>query len=346
MAKKQQSYTSEFKQQIVDLHNARSIEPKDFEQIDIGIYECKTKTVIWENKTNILIMCYGIYTEYGYDYQALIQCANQANMCLNWIEQNKEYILDIISEDSMIQTEINVEIDDKSFIDRLCLRKIQIEIDVRDEIPQELSACMYIDAKPFLFSGHCHCIETSLQAKADGIYKVDVIEDMEGLLLEIRDALKEKNGKACEWAKKNGIFYAFDEEGNMLAVVKQHFCLTIDNKLILETDDSDMKKKGFSGNKQERSTLYFIYAKKFAGSCDGISMPCGFVTKELVCKKGVFTITSSSGHKAISGTFIVMREALTMIEMLSRTRGVAEEEIDKCYYTFLVEDHQRYLQLT
>lgn len=317
MAKKQQSYSSEFKQQIVDLHNARSIEPKDFEQIDIGIYECKTKTVIWENKTNILIMCYGIYTEYGYDYQALIQCANQANMCLNWIEQNKEYILDIISEDSMIQTEINVEIDDKSFIDRLCLRKIQIEIDVRDEIPQELSACMYIDAKPFLFSGHCHCIETSLQAKADGIYKVDVIEDMEGLLLEIRDALKEKNGKACEWAKKNGIFYAFDEEGNMLAVVEQ-----------------------------ERSTLYFIYAKKFAGSCDGIPMPCGFVTKELVCKKGVFTITSSSGHKAISGTFIVMREALTMIEMLSRTRGVAEEEIDKCYYTFLVEDHQRYLQLT
>lgn len=291
------------------------IEPKDFEQIDIGIYECRTKTVIWGNKTDVLITCYGIYTEYGHDHQALIQCAIQSNMCLNWIEGNKEYILGIISEDGMIQTEMNFEVADKNFLDRLSLRKIQMGIDVLDETPQELSACMYIDAKPFLFSGHCHCIETSIQAKADGMYKVDVIEDMEKLLLEIRDALKEKNVKACEWAKNNGIFYAFDEEGNMLAVVGQ-----------------------------ERGTLYFIYAKEgFAGSCDGIPMPFGFVTKELVCENGVFTVASSSGHKAVSGTFLVMREALTMIEMLNRTRGVTEEEIDKCYYTFLVEDHQKYL---
>ena len=71
-------------------------------------------------------------------------------------------------------------------------------------------------------------------------------------------------------------------------------------------------------------------------------MPFGFITKELTCKKDVFTITSSSGHEAISGTFFVMQEALAMIEMLFCSRGVTEEEIAQCFYTFLVEDHQKY----
>lgn len=55
----------------------------------------------------------------------------------------------------------------------------------------------------------------------------------------------------------------------------------------------------------------------------------------------MFTITSSSGHEAVSGAFYVIEEALTMIEMLMETRGVTEEEIDRCFYSFLVEDHQK-----
>ena len=330
------------------------IEPKDFEQIDIGIYECEVATVVWENKTDILLTYSGIYRGYGYDYQALMQCANQSNMCLNWIEENKEYILNIIFENSMFQPESDIEIAEKMwsikkkrFFDKLCLRKIQIEIDVHDETPQETVACMYIDAKPFFSSEYCHCIEVAILAKEDGTYKVDVIEDMQQLLLEIRDALKEKSVEAYEWAKNNGIFYAFDDEGNMLAVVRQKFCLSIDNKLISQTDDDNIKKKESSGNKLERNALYFIWAKwkrekHSASSWGGIPMPFGFVTKALTCEKGVFTITSSSGHKSISGTFLVMQEALTMIEMLYCTRGVTEEEINKCYYTFLVEDHQKY----
>jgi len=160
-------------------------------------------------------------------------------------------------------------------------------------------------------------------------------------LSEIRDALKEKDMEACEWAKNHGLFYAFDVEGNMLAVVRQQFCMTIDGKLISETDEYDKKREGLSDYKADRSAIYFANAKY--GARWGTPMPSGFITKELICKNGVFTITSSSGHKAVSGTFLVMQEALTMIEMLYCTRGVTEEEINKCFYGFLVEDHQKYI---
>lgn len=324
------------------------IKPKDFAQVDIGIYEFETKTVVWENKTDILITCWEVYTGYGYDDQVLIQCANQTNTCLYWIEEQKEYIQKIVSEKGLCQLECDFEMAGKNFFDKLCLGKVEIEISVHDEIPLELLARMYIDTKPFFPSAHCHCIEAAIRAKGEGTYEVDIIEDMQRLLLEIRDALKEKDAAACEWAKNNGIFHAFDDEGNMLAVVRQQFCLSMDHKLIAETDDEDMKKKGFSGNKPERSALYFIRAKwkleeHSASLRKGLPMPFGFVPKELICKEGVFTITPLSGHEAVSGTFPVMQEALTMIEMLYRSRGVTEEEINKCYYTFLAEDHQKYL---
>ncbi len=322
----------------------RIITSGDFEQIDMGIYECETITVVWGNQTNLLITCQRAYAGYGYDDQAVTQYAKQSNMCLDWIEKNKEYIQRIISENSRFQSEYGFEMAGKSFLDRLCLRKIEMEICVQDET-QETFACMYMEVKPFLFHDHCHCIEVAIQAQKDGMYKADLIEDVQGLLLELRSALKEKNAEACNWAKNHGIFYAFDAEGNMLAVVKQRFCLSIEGKLISETKD-DRKKQGVSGNKLERSVLYFIWAKwkiekHCADSWKGIPMPLGFVTKELICKSNVFTIISSSGHEAVSGTFLVMHEALTMIEMLYCTRGVTEEEIEQCYYTFLVEDHRK-----
>lgn len=185
-------------------------------------------------------------------------------------------------------------------------------------------------------------------SKENGTYKAEVTEDVQRLLLEIRAALKIKNMKACEWAKNNGIFYAFNDEGDMLAAIKQQFCLSIDGKLISETDDEGMRRKELSKDKQERNTLYFIWAYWTEEYSDrmrkGRPMPFGFIVNKLTCEKGVFTITSSSGHKAILGTFPVIYEALTMIEMLYHTRGVSEENINTCYYRFLVEDHQNYIR--
>lgn len=321
------------------------IKPEDFDSIDIGIYECETTAVVWEDKTDILITCYDVYlenTEYEYRYQAFARYANQLNMRLDWIEEHKEYIQKIISEINMSQLEYGFEIAGKNFFDRLCLRKIEIDIDVQDEKSSEISVCMYIDSNPLFPEEHCHCIEVAVLTKEDGTYKAEIIQDISRLLLEIRDASKEKSAEVCEWAKNNGIFYAFDDGGNMLAVVKQQFCLSADNKLISKADDNRLKK--------ERSALYFIWAdweteEHSANSWKGLPMLFGFVPKELTCEKGVFTITPSSEHEAVSGTFLVMHEALTMVENLYRLRGVTEEEIDMCYYTFLVEDHQRYSRL-
>lgn len=212
------------------------IHPKDFEQIDMGMYECECTAVIWDNRTYVCITCWEEYADYGYNDQAVTQCANQSNKCLYWIEEHKEYIQRVIAENSMLQQECGLEAAGRN------IRKIEIEVDVQNEIPQETLACLYIDAKPF-FSGHCHCVEVAILAHEDGTYAVNVIEDMQRLLLEIREASKENYVEAYEWAGKNGIFYAFDEEGNMLAVVRRQFCLSIDNKLILETSDDNMRRE-------------------------------------------------------------------------------------------------------
>lgn len=305
---------------------------EDFEQVDLGVYECKIVRIIWEKKTDISIVGWEEHAEYGYNDQAVMQYIIQSNACLKWIGNQKEYIQKLISESIMYQTEYRFATAEKK------LKKIQMEINVDGEESSQILACLYIDVKPFLCAGHCHCIEVAILAKEDGTYEVDVIEDMERLLLEIREVSKENNEETREWAKKNDIFYALDEEGNMLAVVRQQFCLSKDQKLIAETVCDNV----------ERNALYLIWANQkieqhCASSWEGIPMPLGFVTKEVTCKKNVFTITSSSGHTAVSGTFLVMQEALTMIEMLLCSRGVTEEEIYQCYYTFLVEDHQKYM---
>ncbi|MDE6052905.1 MAG: hypothetical protein K2G55_03895, partial [Lachnospiraceae bacterium] len=302
------------------LERCQTIKPNDFEQIDMGMYQCETATVVWEDKIDILITCWEEHAGYGYNEKAIIQCAKWTNKYLEWIEEHKEYIQKTVSDNTMFEQKYGFEMTEK------ILRQIRIEIDIQGETPQEISACMYVDAKPF-FSGHSHCMEVVIQKEEDGTYQVDVIKDVQRLLLEIREVSKEQDESVYEWAKDNGIFYAFDEEGNMLAAVQQEFCLSTDNKLVSATENCEMKR--FSGNKLQGSALYFIRAdreigKHCASSWEGIPMPFGFITKELTCKKNVFTITSSSGHEAVSGTFFVMQEALTMIEMLFCSGGVTE----------------------
>lgn len=329
----------------------QKVTPEDFEECDIGMYECEITTVVWENKTDILITYIEDYVEHVCNKSVFAKYANRSNECLDWIEKNKKYIQQVISENSMFQWSSISEMDEGNPFDRLCLNRIEIEInDV-----SALLVCLYIDADSFFFSGHCHCIEVAVLAKEDRTYNVEVIKDTQRLLLEVRDLLKNKSAKACEWAENNGIFYALDNEGNMLAAARQQFCLSTDNKLNSDIDGNYMKEKGSSGNKSERSVLYFIWAKWNMAEWDtqedsaisrrkGIPMPLGFVIKALVCEKEVFTITSSSGHKAVSGAFFVMQEALTVIEALYCFKGVSEEEINQCYYTYLVEDHQKYLR--
>lgn len=321
------------------LESYQIISSKSFEQIDMEIYECKATSVIWDNKADILVTAWKTCPQYGYDDLAVIQYAKQANRCLDWIEKNKAYIQKTVLDNSKFKLEYGFEIKGKNFVDRLSMKKISIEI-CDEDITQELFACIHMEVSPFFFYGHCHGIIVVIQAQEDGLYRADILENTSQLLSEIRDALKEQNAEACKWAKNHEIFYAFDDENNMLAVAKQEFGLSVDGKLISETDDDEKLKKGFSGKKLERSALYFIGEK---WQIEGIPMPLGFITEELICKNDIFTIMSSSGHKEISGTFLVMHEALTMIEMLYCTRGVAEEEIDKCYYTFLMEDHQNYI---
>jgi len=306
-----------------------------FEPIDIGICECRAEAVIWGSKTDILIIVWGIYEEYN-DVLVLTQCAKQSNRCLDWIEQNKEYIQNVILDSRMSWMEYGFAMAEKDLLDRLDLKKIQMEMDIREETEEAgMSACMDMELKPFFFHEHCHCIKVAMQAQEDGTYEADLMEDIPQFLSEIRDALKEEDMEACEWAKNHRLFYAFDEEGNMLAVVRQQFCMTIDGKLISEMDEDDKKREGLSDFKLDRNAIYFVNAEY--GARWGTPLPSGFITKELICKNGVFTIISSSGHKAVSGTFFGMQEALTMIEMLYCTRGVTEEEIDKCFYEFLGE---------
>ncbi len=307
------------------------INPEDFEQMDMGLYQCETEAVLWEGKTKLLATCWEEFAGYGYNRQAVVQCTDRINICLRWIAAHREHIQKIISEDSTSQQECSFGMTVGG------LRKIEIEVDVHDKVPQETVACMYIDASPF-FAGHCHCIEVAVLERADNAYEVYVIEDQQRLLLEMREALQEQNAQACEWAEANGIFYAFDTTGNMLAVAGRQFCVSADHKLVEENDGN--------GDKTKRSALYLICSICTADQyyvC-GLPLPYGFVTRGLTCDKDVFTITSGSGHQAITGAFYVIQEALTMIEMLYSSRGVTEEEINRCYYEFLPEDHQKYME--
>ena len=162
------------------------INPRDFEQIDMGLYECECTAVIWGNRTHVCATCWEAHADYGYNDQAVTQCANLSNKCMCWIEEHKEYIQQVISENGMLQQEYCLETAGRN------IRKMEIEVDVQNEIPQETLACLYIDARPF-FSGHCHCVEVAILAHEDGTYTVNVIEDMQRLLLEIREASKEKH---------------------------------------------------------------------------------------------------------------------------------------------------------
>lgn len=325
------------------------IMPKDFEQVDIGMYEYEAAAVLWGNKTDVLITCLDVYVEPLYRGEALTKHAKISNACLDWVEKHKNDIQQLISENSMFQWRSSSETVEENLLDRLCFRKIEMSIANGQSL--ELLACLYIDIKSFFFPNHCHCVEVAVYVKEDGTYNVEIIRDTRRLLLEVRDLWKAKNEEACGWAENNGIFFAFDAEGNMLAVVRQQFGLSKDKKLISLTDGNYMKRKEFSEKTTERNTLYFIWAEwsmeednvLWEGVSEGIPMPLGFVAKELICEEDVFTIMSSSGHNAVSGAFFVIQEAFTVIRNLYRLKGVSEEEIDQAYYTYLVEDHQRYL---
>lgn len=320
------------RKKVMLIQRDQIIKSEDFEQIDMGMYQCETEVVLWGNRTNILISCWEEYAAYGYDEQAITRCIDTANTYLEWIAEHKEYIQKIILENHMLQMQYGFAITGKT------LRKIKIQIDIQNGIPKEAFAWIYIDTEAFFFE-HCHCIEVAIFVNEEGVYKGEVIENIHQLLLEISNVSKEKDVEVSEWAKKNGIFYGFDDEGNMLAVAQQQFCVSIDHKLIEETADNNTR--------IQRSALYFIRAEwkteEYIGTRDGIPMPFGFVTNKLICNNNIFMIMSSSGHEIVSGTFFVIQEALTMIEMLYCSRGVTEEEINQCYNVFLVEDHQKYV---
>lgn len=330
----------------------RILKPENFEQTDIGIYECKSTGIVWGNPADISIICYE--DREGCDAQTLAPYADLANQCLDWIGEKKESIQKIILENQTLRQgygfgtagEMWPE-KEKCFLENLELRKI--EMGMCDEAPREISACVYLDTKAGFFPGHCHWIEVDIQAGADGTYRAEIIEDTQQLLLEIRDALKRKKEETLTWAEKNRIFCALDDADNMLATVRQVFCLSADGRLVLEAEEDGAEGKGSLENGAKRNALYFIRGgckteKHSASSWKGLPMPLGFVPEKLICENGVFTVAASGGHRALEGTFFVMQETLTLLEMLYRTRGVTEEEIRQCYDTFLAEDHKRYME--
>lgn len=56
------------------------VKPQDFEQVDMGLYQCEFALVVWGNRTDILAICWEESAGYGYNEQAVIQCTKQINI--------------------------------------------------------------------------------------------------------------------------------------------------------------------------------------------------------------------------------------------------------------------------
>jgi len=174
------------------------------------------------------------------------------------------------------------------------------------------------------------------------------------LLLKKREALKANDREACEWAREEGIVYAFDNEGNLLAAGREEFSLTIDGKMILDFlcapyEREELEEK-LSGEKREREVLYFVGEKislekydKNPRSSAVLPLPADFGAKEIVCEENVFTVLSGAGRQPVTGSFEVMQGAMTMVRTYIY-KGVTEDMIQRCCYQFLVEDHQNYME--
>lgn len=166
-------------------------------------------------------------------------------------------------------------------------------------------------------------------------------------LFEKREALLKDEQEEVQWAKEQGIFYAFNREGRMLTVRKKSLFQTKAGKVIWPEDSDGVRRENLSEDRQERIVLNFIGsgAPSGAGFKAEVPMPSGFTVKEITCQDDIFTIWPEAGQEPVSGTYNVMREALTLVEsMYSSADGVGEDVIDRCFYDFLAEDHQNYLK--
>ncbi|MCI8625956.1 MAG: hypothetical protein HFI40_06695 [Lachnospiraceae bacterium] len=170
-------------------------------------------------------------------------------------------------------------------------------------------------------------------------------------LLKSKEGLHSLHPSAIEWADKEGVLYAFNTAGDLLAVRNKQIFFTKDGDLSSETYWDGRKKSFLSEQSEKRAALTFIpdsltfekYKDRpylFKGE---FPLPGDFIPKAIDCQEDVFSILSQSEANALSGTFSVFQISLSMVESLYFNQGVSEETLCQCYYEFLPKDHQNFL---
>lgn len=165
-------------------------------------------------------------------------------------------------------------------------------------------------------------------------------------LLNNKEALRGGEHEALKCAESRKIYHAFDKEGHLLAAGKKELCLTGDGKVIFPFDAEGALRENLAKEKREGYVLYLIRSSTTcAGRRMEIPLPDGFEVREIICQDNVFAIVPTDGDEAIFGAFNVMEEALMLVESLYHSgNGAGEDAVSRCYYEYLAEDHQKYLQ--
>lgn len=102
----------------------------------------------------------------------------------------------------------------------------------------------------------------------------------------------------------------------------------------------------------ELSVLYFIPVNLDLEKYDSnrnlqgkaIPLPLDYQVKGITCEKEIFCILPISDQSVIEGAFHTIRIAVGMAETLYFNKGVAPYILNQCYFCYLAEDHQNYLE--
>lgn len=171
-------------------------------------------------------------------------------------------------------------------------------------------------------------------------------------LIEKKELLQTGDRETAAWAEKQGISYGFNQQGDLLASGRAEAYWTEDEKVISGLSFDGSEREGLPEEKLTVPVLYFIPAKLGMDEYDSnknlqkkeIPLPLGYQVREIRCEDEIFCILPSSEHSEISGTFHTIHIAVGMVETLYYNRGVSQSIIEQCYFSYLAEDHRKYME--
>lgn len=170
-------------------------------------------------------------------------------------------------------------------------------------------------------------------------------------LLENREAYIKKGESGSLSLGDHEVLAAFDEDGNMIAVIKAWIYISGTGMVMSELHVDGSPREDGCGDKQKVEMLYLLPGDFVPGEDNRVlesennafPLPLAYSAGQIVCQDHVFTISSTAGNPIICGSYNVIRTQFSSAAHSYYTRGLASNVLERYYYEFLPESHQLYL---